>query len=125
MKFTRSHSLRIGAAALGLAAAALAPVAHAGDVNWSVGIAAAPGVSVGLSNTRPIVLAPQPVYVQPQPVYVQPNAYYVTPAPVYMAPRVVYSAPPVYVQPMPVYGAAYYGPPGHRRHHWKHGHGHR
>jgi hypothetical protein len=80
--------------------------ARAGDVYWSIGIHQ-PGVSVGVSNTRPVVVAPPvvvspPVWVAqpPRPVVVAPPAVVVTPAP-----------PVVY----------YYGvPPGHRKHHRHH-----
>ncbi len=118
MKYSRSVFQK-AAAVVGVALAALgsASVANARDVYWSVGVDAAPGVSVGVANHR------QPVYVAPQPVYVQPAPVYVQPAPVYMAPRVVYSQPQViypgggyYAQPAPVY----YAEPGH----WKHGHKH-
>lgn len=110
MKLIRSAFLA-GLAMLGLAGAA-----QARDVYWSVGIDAAPGVSVGVSNHRQVVVAPAPVYVAPQPVYVPPPRVYYQP---------VYQ--PVYVQPAPVY---YYGAPrhyghGHRHHrHRGHGHGH-
>ena len=92
-------------AALGLVAAAAAPLARAADnVYWSVG-AAAPGVSVGVSNTRPYQIQAAPVYVQPAPVYVQPAPLYVPPPmyaypqPVYTPPRVVYSSPVYVMQP--------------------------
>ena len=124
MRFSRSMFLK-AAMALGVAVAALgsASVAQARDnVYWSVGIDAAPGVSVGVGNHRPVVVAPQPVYVQPQPVYVQPCPVYVQPRPVYVQPQTIYAQPRVayphnyYVQPAPVY----YGPPGHWKHdrHW-------
>lgn len=101
-------------AAIGVfAAAALGGTAHAGsNVYWSVGIDAAPGVSIGVGNTRPVVIAPAPVYVAP--------------APVYLAPRPVVLAPaPVYVQPGPVY--VQYAHPGKRKgwykkHHHRHHH---
>jgi hypothetical protein len=113
-----SRSILLKAAALlGLSLAALGS-AHARDnVYWSVGVDAAPGVSVGVSNHRqPVYVQPQPVYVAPQPVYVQPQTVYVQPQSIYAQPRVIYPGPVYYVQPTPVY----YGPPGH----WKHGHGH-
>lgn len=82
----------LAAAAL-VAAAALGGTAQArSNVYWSVGIAAAPGVSIGVGNVG--VVAP-PVYYAPAPVYYAP--------PVYVAPRrVVLAPPPVYVQ-APVY----------------------
>lgn len=99
----------------GAALLALAGTAHARDnVYWSVGIEAAPGVSVGVGNTRPVVVAPAPVYVAPQPVYVAPQ-------PVVVYPR------GYYVQPAPVYytgGPVYYGKPKkwkkHHHHGWHH-----
>ena len=98
-----------------LAAVAFAGLATVGtaaqarsDVFFSLGVQAAPGVSVGVSNA-PVMVAPAPVYVAPQPVYVQP-------APVYMAPPVVVRPAPVIYAPARVY----YGGPG-----WRHGHGHR
>lgn len=95
----------------GLALLGMAGAAQARDVYWSVGVDAAPGVSVGVSNHRPVVVAPAPIYVAPAPVYVPPPRVYYQP---------VYQ--PVYVQPAPVY---YYGPPGHRKHWHKHKHHHR
>lgn len=103
--------------AAGLMAAALggASVAQARDnVYWSLGVHAAPGVTVGVGNHRPVVVAP-PVYVQPAPVYVQPAPIYVPP------PRVVYPQS-YYVQPAyPVYyQGGYHG--GHHKHKHKHHH---
>lgn len=111
MKLKLSRAL---AAAAALTLAGLGTTAQARDnVYWSVGIDAAPGVSVGVGNYRPMVVAPAPVYVAPAPVYVAP-------APVYVAPRPVY-----YAYPAPVYYGPYYGHPGkhkgwHKRHH-RHG----
>jgi hypothetical protein len=108
MKLIRSVILA-GLAMLGLVGAA-----QARDVYWSVGIDAYPGVSVGVSNARPVYVAPQPVYVAPAPVYVPPPRVYYQP---------VYQ--PVYVQPAPVYYGSpyYYGPRGKHKHkHHKHWH---
>ncbi len=84
-----------------VALAGLGTTAQARDgVFWSLGIEAAPGVSVGVSNTRPVIVAPAPVYVAPQPVYVAPRPVYVAPRPIYLAPRpVVLVEQPVYVHP--------------------------
>ena len=86
-----------GAAAVAALALLAAAPARAGDVYWSVGVQAAPGVVVGASNAPPVYVHPQPVYVQPQPVYVQPRPYprsfYVQPAPVYVQPQPVYPQP--------------------------------
>ena len=43
------------------------------NVTWSLGIDAAPGVSIGATNARPVVVAPAPVVIAPQPVYVAPR----------------------------------------------------
>ena len=97
-----------------LAAAALGSTAHAGNnVYWSVGIDAAPGVSIGVGNTRPVYVAPAPVYVAPAPVYV-PRPVYVAPAPVYVAPA------PVFVG----YGHPGYRHGWHKKHHHHHPHRH-
>lgn len=91
-KLIRSISL-VGLAMLGAAGAA-----QARDIYWSVGIHAAPGVVLGASNARPVLVAPAPVYLAPQPVYVQPPRVYYRP---------VYQR--VYVRPAPVYvGTTYY-----------------
>jgi hypothetical protein len=97
-------------AAVGVVAlAAVGTAAQARDnVYWSVGVDAAPGVSIGVGNTRPVVVAPAPVYVAPAPVYVAPRPVYVAPAPVY------------YAQPAPVY--YYDGHPGKRKGWHKHKH---
>ncbi len=114
-----------GIAAVALAAVAFTGTANAGDVYWSVGVHAAPGVNVGVSNAprpyygRPVVVAPPvyqaypaPVYYPaPQPVYNQVPVYY-PPAPVYYRPPAVYVPPPVYYRPG--YGH------GYGRGHWDH-----
>jgi hypothetical protein len=82
------------------------------NVTWSVGIDAAPGVSIGATNARPLLVAPAPVIVAPQPVYVAPR-------PVYVAPR-----PVVVVQPEPVYVVPGKHKGWHKKHHRRHGHGH-
>ena len=56
------------AAVAGLALAAVG-TAHARDVYWSVGVHAAPGVTVGVGNHRPVIVQPAPVIVQPVPVH--------------------------------------------------------
>src|SRR3954466_11185716 len=101
MKLKLSRPL---AAAAVVALAAMATTAQARDVAWSLGVQAAPGVTLGVGNVRPVVVAPAPVYVAPQPVYV-------TPAPVVVVPR------PVMVAPAPViYEETYVVRPGHRHH---------
>jgi hypothetical protein len=92
--------------------ALVAGTAQARDVTWSVGIDAAPGVSLGATNARPVYVAPAPVIVAPQPVYVAPRPVYVAPRPV-----VVVEPEPVYV--MPGRHKGWY------KHHGRgHGHGH-
>lgn len=102
MKLKLSRPL---AAATLVALAAVGTAAQARDnVFWSLGVEAAPGVSLGVGNTRPVVVAPAPVYVAPQPVYVAP-------APVIVPARRVIVAPaPVYYEE-----ETYFVPPGHRR----------
>jgi hypothetical protein len=102
--------VRIFAAAGVVALASVGTAAQARDnVYWSLGVEAAPGVSLGVGNTRPVVVAPAPVYVAPAPVYVAPRPVVVAPAPVY------------YAEPAPVY---YYGHPGKRKGWHKHHHRH-
>ncbi len=88
--------------AAGFFSAGFAGLAQANDVYWSVGVAS-PGVSIGVSNNRPVVVVPAPVYVQPAPIYRRA-------APVFVQPQVVY------VQPQP---------PGHGwfKHHDRHDRG--
>lgn len=104
-----------------LVAAALvalgASAAQARDnVFFSIGVEAAPGVSVGVSNARPVVVAPAPVYVAPQPVYVAPRPVYVAPRPV-----VVQAQPVVLVEePVRVLPGKRKGWHKHHRHHGHH-----
>jgi|JI10StandDraft_1071094.scaffolds.fasta_scaffold51200_1 hypothetical protein len=114
------NSLLIAAAAL--VSLGTASVAHArSDVNWSIGINAAPGVFIGAGNARPAY----PYYPQPQPVY---NYGYAVPQPIYQQPQVIYPGGgvypssyyvqpvPVYVRPAPIYYAPRYGHNHHRGH---------
>lgn len=75
-------------AAAGFFSAGFAGFAQANDVHWSVGVAS-PGVSIGVSNSRPVVVVPAPVYVQPAPIYRRP-------APIFVQPQVVYVQPGSY-----------------------------
>lgn len=99
MKFNRSVSGLVAAAAVAVFALGVSGAAQANDVFWSVGVAS-PGVSVGVANAPPVFVQ-QPVYVQ-QPYgqpYQQPYAAYVQPRPVYVQPQPYYAqAAPVYVQ---------------------------
>ena len=50
-----------------VALAALGSAAQAGDnVFFSLGVEAAPGVTLGVTNARPVVVTPAPVYVAPR-----------------------------------------------------------
>lgn len=118
MLFRSLFSKALAVAALGLAAAG---GAQAKDVYWSVGIDAAPGVSVGVGNHRPVIVQPAPVYVAPPPVVYAPP------------PQVVYAPPPAVVspgylaaRPVIVQGPVYRAYGGHRHHYWhsRDGHGH-
>ena len=91
-----------------LALVAVGSSAHArSNVFWSVGVQAAPGVSIGVGNAAPVYVAPAPVYVAPPPVVVSP-------APVYYG----YRPAPVY------YSGGYYVRPGKRWHARHHQHRH-
>lgn len=107
MKLKLSRPLFAAAALVALAGMGTAAQAH-GNVFFSLGVNAAPGVALGVSNVPPVYVAPQPVYVAPQPVYVEPQPVYVAPVA-----RVVVAPAPYYV-----------GPGWHRGWHrgWHHGH---
>jgi hypothetical protein len=84
------------ATAMGIAAASLTTLAHAGN-----GSAVGAGlVGFGVGAIVGSALAPQTVYVAPPP-----PVYYAPPPPIYYAPP-----PPVYVGPV------FYGRPPHRHH---------
>lgn len=105
-----------GAAALAVAALAFTGSAQArDDLSWSIGVAS-PGVSIGVSNSRPVFVAPAPIYVQPAPIYMRPSPIFVQPGPFFMPPQVVY------VQPAPVLQPGW-APRGHA-HGWHKKHGH-
>jgi hypothetical protein len=106
MKLSLSRLFGAAAALLALAAG----TAQARDVHWNVGIHAAPGVTIGVGNSRPLYVAPAPIYVAPAPVY-------------YAPPPAVYYGPRYYAAPAPVYYDR--GPRhrhGHRHHHRHRGH---
>jgi hypothetical protein len=113
----RSTAL-LSAALLALGSLQALP-AHAGGVQWSVGISAPfpPGVAVGtvISSPAPVYVSPPGmVYAPPPPVYVSPPPMYVPRPPAYVAPQPIYVAPPpVYAPPPPVYvpAAPRYLPP--------------
>lgn len=114
-------------AAAALTTAMFAGAAHAGDVNWSVGIHApiGPGATIGtvISNrhmapvfvTPPVVYAPAPVVYAPPPVIYTPPPRVVVPAPVVHAPP-VYVPRRVIMAPVWIHGRWVY-PDAHRRHH--------
>jgi hypothetical protein len=107
MKLNRARTF---AAACLVALAAVGTAAQARDnVYWSLGVEAAPGVSLGVGNVRPVYVAP-PVYIAPQPIYVAPRPVVIAPAPVY------------YARPAPVYYGygQYYSRPGKHKGHHKH-----
>lgn len=108
----RSKLIRpLAAAGFAVALAALAGAAQAHDnVFFSLGVQAAPGVTLGVSNAPPVYVAPAPVYVAPQPVYVQPAPMYVVPRPVVLAPAPVYYGPGRRV--------GWYRHHGHGHRHW-------
>lgn len=109
-----------------------ASVAQARDnVYWSIGVNS-PGVSVGVTNTRPVAVYPAPVVVHsPPPVVYAPPPVVYAPPPVVYHPRpsrsvravsgVVVQQPPVVVYAPPPYHRHWDGHPG-RGH--KHGHRH-
>lgn len=120
-------------AAAALATAMFAGAAHAGDVNWSIGIHApvGPGATIGtvISNRHmaPVVVTPAVVYAPAPVVYAPPPVVYTPPPRVVYAPppQVVYEPPPVYVPyravmaPVWLHGRWVY-PHAHRRHHRHH-----
>ena len=114
-----SNSNRALAAWAGMAALAVAALGFAGSaqardgVFWSVGVAS-PGVSIGMTNNRPVYVSPAPVYVMPSPAYVQPAPVYLQQSPLFISPQVVY------VQPGQVYQPGW-APPG-RAYGWHHHH---
>lgn len=76
----RRHRLGRWLVAAGLALG-VAAAARAADVYWSIGIHQ-PGVSVGVSNAPPVVVAPAPRWHAATPVVVMPPRVVYVPAPV-------------------------------------------
>ena len=88
---SRGFAKAMAATALLVGIAAYSASARADNVYWSIGLGS-PGVTVGMTNARPL-----PIFVQPQPYYGQP-------APVFVHPRAIYPQQvPIYVQLGPVY----------------------
>lgn len=131
-----TRALAVVAASAGVwALTGAASVAQARDnVYWSIGVNS-PGVSVGVTNTRPVAVYPAPVVVHaPPPVVYAPPPVYYSPPPVVYSPPPSRSVRPVAVYPAPVtvYPApvVVYGHPHKRHRHWddhpgrghKHGH---
>lgn len=118
LKLVRSsRTAAVVAASAGVwALTGAASVAQARDnVYWSIGVNS-PGVSVGVTNTRPVAVYPAPVVVHSPP----PVIYHPMPSRS-VRPVVVHTPPPVVV----------YGPPPRHHRHWDrhpgkgHKHGHR
>ncbi len=116
MKRSLILGLAAGAALLG------ANAAHAGNVQWSIGINLPP---VGTVISSGPSYYQEPVYYQAPTYYDQAPRYYAPPPVVYRAPPVVYRPPVVvYRDTRPYYGAPVYVgrgaretrwvPPGHR-----------
>ena len=115
MLFRSLFKKAVALVALGLAAAG---AAQAKDVYWSVGVHAAPGVTVGVGNHRPVIVQPAPVYAPPPVIYTPPPVVYAPPPVVY--PSGYMAAAPVIVHRGPVYRSYDH----HPRHFRGHGHGH-
>ncbi len=92
ISFPSHHMVKVvSATALLIGVFGFAASARADNVQWSVGVGS-PGVTIGMTNARPL-----PIFVQPQPYYGQV-------APVYIQPGALYSQQvPIYVQPAPIY----------------------
>ena len=71
---------------------AVAGVANAGGVSWSVGVNAP--LIAGPGHVNAVVSNGGGYYYPPQPVYVQPRRMVVVPQPYYGVQPVVYQAPP-------------------------------
>lgn len=106
----KSWRVRLAGVALTLLGLASVGTAQARDLVWSVGVHS-PGVSVGLGNAAPVVVASGPVYYAPPPV-------------VY-APRPVYHAAPVVVVPGHRGYYKAHNKSHHRAHHRAHKHHHK
>ena len=104
-------------AAVAAATLFAANAAHAGGVNWSVGVSLPPVATVVSSGPA---YYPAPYYAPgysyyPEPVYYSAPAYSYYPAPVYYAPRVYAPRPRVVVAPRPYYYGGYWR--GHDKYH--------
>lgn len=71
---------------------AVAGVANAGGVSWSVGVHAP--LIAGPGHVNAVVSNGRGYHYPPQPVYVQPRRFVVVPQPYYGVQPVVYQAPP-------------------------------
>jgi hypothetical protein len=103
---SRSVAKAMAAFALLIGVAAYSASARADDIYWSIGLGS-PGVTIGMTNARPL-----PIFVQPQPQH-----YYVQPVPIYVQPR------PVYQQGWAVQGRPHGKGRKHDRRHDNRGHG--
>ena len=71
--------------------AGFASSARADNIHWSIGLGS-PGLTIGMTNARPlpIFVQPQPYYGQAVPVYMHPGAIYTQQMPIYVQPQAVY-----------------------------------
>jgi hypothetical protein len=116
---SRSVAKAMAAFALLIGVAAYSASARADDIYWSIGLGS-PGVTIGMTNARPL-----PIFVQPQHYYVQPATLYVHPGAIYAQPVPIYVQPPrpVYQQGWAVQGRPHGKGPKHDRRHDNRGHG--
>jgi hypothetical protein len=116
---SRSVVKAMAACALLIGVVAFSASARADNIYWSVGLGS-PGVTIGMTNARPlpIFVQPQHYYVQPATLYVHPGAIHAQPVPIYVQqPR------PVYQQGWAVQGRPHGKGPKHDRRHDNRGHG--
>lgn len=85
---SRSFARAMAATALLIGVLAYSASARADNIYWSIGLGL-PGVTIGMTNARPlpVFVQPQPYYAQPAPVFVHPAVVYVQSAPIYVQPR--------------------------------------
>jgi hypothetical protein len=94
---SRHFAKAMAACALLIGFAVYSASARADNVYWSIGLGS-PGVTIGMTNARPL-----PIFVQPQPHYGPATT-------VFVHPGVVYSQQvPVYVSVQPVYQPGWVG----------------
>lgn len=115
---SRSFAKAMAATALLTGVVAYSASARADNVYWSIGLGS-PGVTIGMTNARPlpIFVQPQPYYGQPAPVFVHPGAIYPQQVPIYV------QLGPVYQQGWAVQGRPHGKGKKHDRHEGNRGHG--